>query len=57
MTARQVERDRAALRIRLDAIPGEIASEQAAIARRYADPRHRLFPVAVMLLVPEGVRL
>jgi hypothetical protein len=54
---RQVERDRAALRIRLDAIPEEIASEQAAIARRYADPRHRLFPAAVTLLVPEGVRL
>jgi superfamily II DNA or RNA helicase len=54
---RQVERDREALRARLDAIPGEIAAEQQAVARRYADPRHRLFPAAVTLLVPEGVRL
>ena len=46
-----------ALRVRLDAIPGEIAAEQAAIERRYADPTHRLFPAAVTLLVPEGARL
>ncbi len=54
---RQVERDRDALRLRLEAIPGEITAEQNAIARRYAEPRHRLFPAAVTLLVPEGVRL
>jgi len=54
---RQVEADRRALRERLDRIPDEIAVEQAAIAQRYAEPRHRLFPAAVMLLVPEGVRL
>lgn len=54
---RQVERDRAALSERLDAIPGEIAAEQAAIERRYAQPTHRLFPAAVTLLVPEGARL
>jgi len=54
---RQVERDREALRSRLDAIPGEIAAEQQAVGRRYADPRHRLFPAAVTLLVPEGVVL
>lgn len=54
---RQVERDRQALRVRLDAIPAEIAAEQAAIERRYAEPQHRLFPAAVELLVPEGGRL
>ena len=54
---RQVERDVASLRARLDAIPHEIATEQAAIAGRYADPAHRLFPAAVTLLVPEGARL
>jgi superfamily II DNA or RNA helicase len=54
---RQVEADRRALQERLDRIPGEIVAEQAAIARRYAEPQHRLFPAAVTLLVPEGVRL
>ncbi len=53
----QVERDIQSLRERLDAIPGEIAAEQAAISRRYEDPTHRLFPAAVTLLVPEGARL
>ncbi len=53
----QVERDLRSLRARLDLIPEEITREQAAIARRYADPTHRLFPAAVTLLVPEGVRL
>jgi superfamily II DNA or RNA helicase len=54
---RQVERDLASLRARLDAIPRDIALEQEAIARRYASPTHRVFPAAVMLLVPEGVQL
>ena len=54
---RQVERDLQSLRARLDAIPAEIDAEQAAIARRYAEPAHRLFPAAVTLLVPEGARL
>jgi hypothetical protein len=54
---RQAERDRQALRARLDAIPGEIAAEQAEIAHRYAEPQHRLFPAAVELLVPAGGRL
>lgn len=54
---RQVERDVQSLRVRLDAIPDEIAAEQQAIERRYADPTHRLFPAAVTLLVPEGARL
>ena len=54
---RQVERDLQSLRARLDAIPAEINAEQRAIARRYADPAHRLFPAAITLLVPEGARL
>jgi superfamily II DNA or RNA helicase len=54
---RQVARDVAALTERLERIPGEIAAEQAAIAERYAEPVHRLFPAAVELLVPEGMRL
>jgi hypothetical protein len=54
---RQVERDVQSLRARLDAIPAEITAEQAAIARRYAAPAHRLFPAAITLLVPEGARL
>lgn len=54
---RQVQRDVEALQRRLDAIPDEIAAEQQAIAARYAEPTHRLFPAAVTLLVPEGVRL
>jgi superfamily II DNA or RNA helicase len=51
---RQVERDVQSLRARLDAIPAEIAAEQAAIANRYDQPTHRLFPAAVTLLVPEA---
>lgn len=54
---RQVEADRRALAERLDRIPQEIAAEQAAIDRRYAEPVHRLFPAAVTLLVPEGARI
>jgi hypothetical protein len=54
---RQVERDREALRSRLDAIPAEIAAEQHAVVRRYADPRHRLFPGGVHAAGPEGVVL
>jgi superfamily II DNA or RNA helicase len=53
----QVARDVAALRDRLERIPDEIAAEQRAIAERYADPVHRLFPAAITLLVPEGMRL
>jgi superfamily II DNA or RNA helicase len=50
---RQVERDVQSLQVRLDLIPEEIETEQRAIANRYAEPRHRLFPAAVSLLVPE----
>jgi superfamily II DNA or RNA helicase len=52
----QVERDIESLRLRLDAIPAEIAAEQEAISDRYSSPSHRLFPAAVTLLVPEGHR-
>jgi hypothetical protein len=53
----QAERDLRSLTARLDAIPEQIEAEQAAIARRYAEPAHRLFPAAVTLLVPEGARI
>ncbi|GAB4205910.1 MAG: DISARM system SNF2-like helicase DrmD [Roseiflexaceae bacterium] len=49
----QFERNVASLRTRLAQIPAEIAAETAAIQARYADPRPRLFPVAVTFLVPE----
>jgi superfamily II DNA or RNA helicase len=53
----QAERDLTSLRTRLTQIPDDIAREQAAITRRYANPTHRLFPAAVELLLPEEVRL
>lgn len=53
----QADRDLSSLTARLDAIPDQIADEQAAIARRYAEPAHRLFPASVTLLVPEGARI
>lgn len=49
----QYGRNVAALEARLAQIPAEIAQEQAAIARRYAEPQARLFPVAVTFIVPE----
>jgi hypothetical protein len=53
----QVARDLDALRERVDRIPEEIAAEQAAIGKRYAEPSRWLFPAAVTLLVPEGAKL
>jgi superfamily II DNA or RNA helicase len=53
----QADRDLRSLTARLDAIPDQITAEQTAIARRYAEPAHRLFPAAVTLLVPEGARI
>jgi superfamily II DNA or RNA helicase len=53
----QVARDLVALTERLERIPEEIAAEQRAIAERYAEPTHRLFPAAITLLIPEGMRL
>lgn len=49
----QYRRNVAALQARLAQIPGEIAQETAAIRTRFADPQPRLFPVAVVFLVPE----
>ncbi|HMQ33883.1 MAG TPA: helicase-related protein, partial [Chloroflexaceae bacterium] len=49
----QYRRNLDALRLRLDQIPGELAQETKGIAARYADPQARLFPVAVMFLVPQ----
>ena len=52
----QLRRDVEALRRRIDAIPGEITAEVAHIRRRYEQPQLLLFPAAVTLLIPEGVR-
>lgn len=49
----QLNRNLDALRRRLQAIPAEIEREQLAIRKRYADPQARMFPVAVVFLVPE----
>ena len=51
----QRERDCEHLRARAEQIPGEIAREVALIAKRFADPQPRVFPVAVEFLVPPGV--
>ncbi|WP_242392200.1 DISARM system SNF2-like helicase DrmD [Anaeromyxobacter oryzisoli] len=48
----QLERNRAAMQARLDAIPGELKRETDAVRRRYAKPVARFFPVAVTYLVP-----
>lgn len=52
----QIERDWAAMQARLDRIPGDIVTEQAAIDRRYQDRTRYTFPIAVTFLVPEGLR-
>ena len=52
----QFERNRDFLRNRSRAIPDEIEREMAAIRARFADPRPRMFPVAVTFLVPEKMR-
>lgn len=49
----QYRRDIDALRARLAQIPAEREQEVAGIQMRYAEPQNRLFPVAVMFLVPE----
>lgn len=48
----QYERNRADLRRRMDEIPGERRRELEAIDARYADTTARLFPAAVVFLVP-----
>ena len=55
---RQVERDVKALADPARRDPRRRSPpSRAAIARRYAEPTHRLFPAAVTLLVPQGARL
>lgn len=52
----QSQRDLDSLRRRLEEIPDEIDREVAAVTRRFSDPETHLFPAAVTLLVPEGLR-
>lgn len=55
-TAREVlHRDREALEARLAAIPEEREEELKNIARHYADPVERTFPVAVVFFVPASM--
>jgi hypothetical protein len=49
----QLNRNMDALRRRLAAIPEEIDQEKSVIEKKYSDPQFRLFPVAVMFLVPD----
>lgn len=49
---RQLDRDVAALRRRLEEIPGDMEAAEAAVRRRYADPTARYFPAAVTFYVP-----
>ena len=49
----QFERDVSSLKVRLEQIPQEIEQETKLIRDRFADPQARLFPLAVMYLVPE----
>ena len=51
-SGRKRDRDLAALRRRLDEIPGEIERESAHLRDRYKNPTARLFPVAVTYLIP-----
>ena len=48
----QLRADVAALRARVEAIPGEITAEQRLIDARYADQHPLMFPAAVTILVP-----
>jgi uncharacterized membrane protein YccC len=47
------ERNKDAMRNRLREIPDEIERETQAIKARFANPKARMFPVAVTFLVPE----
>tara|TARA_R110002096_G_C14660074_1_gene727644 strand:+ start:12968 stop:16168 length:3201 start_codon:yes stop_codon:yes gene_type:complete len=50
----QLDRNQRDLRRRLEEIPAEIEREQKRIREHYENPVPRLFPVAVMFLVPES---
>jgi len=49
----QLRRNENALRVRLEEIPVELEREIESTQQRFADPKPRLFPVAVTFLVPE----
>lgn len=49
----ELEKNREALRLRLEQIPGEIEEESRQISARYATRQVRVFPVAVTFLIPE----
>lgn len=49
----QFEKNKDALRRRLEEIPAEIERETEAIRRRYSNPRPLLFPLAVTILFPK----
>ena len=51
----QLNRNIDALRRRLAAIPTEIDQEKQIIKARFTNPQMRMFPVAVMFLVPEKI--
>jgi superfamily II DNA or RNA helicase len=49
----QFERNVNSLKLRVEQIPGEIEREVAAIQARFANPTPRLFPLAVIYLIPQ----
>ena len=53
----EFDRNQENLKLRLAQIPVELEKEKERIARHYSDPTPRLFPVAVMLLVPKFDRI
>lgn len=53
MESKQLQLNRQSLEARLKAIPQEIEDEQKQVRIRYADPKPRLFPVAVTFFVPK----
>ena len=51
----QFERNRNSLERRLEQIPAEIEQETSAIRERFANPKPRLFPLALKFLVPKNL--
>ena len=51
----QLQRDMDALKFRLSQIPEELEKEVENIKAHYADPHPRMYPVAVVFLVPESM--
>lgn len=49
----QLRFDEEKLRARLEQIPDEIERESAAVRERYEDPKVRMFPAALTIVVPE----